>query len=174
MANKNHIVDCLNNNVKVESSSIIYWNNKFHLPEVALQYNTDEFFSTDVVSGGWWQIDFKKTVAISSYMIVTGSICAYVSNWTISLSMDNRTFVKVDEHSGYYPSGVYQLAKIYNTRYLRIHGNSFSTCERYIILAFNYVYFYGSITPINLVSCKCRRYDSFGFRLSMSILILYS
>ena len=176
MTCKTHIIECLNNNVKLESSSVLYSYDQYRNPENALVYDTNNYFASDKKLGEWWQIDFKRTVAISSYTIVVLKQCDYVHNWTISLSLNNRTFIKVDEHNGYYPSGIYQLGKTYNTRYLRISGNADSACttETKKILAFNYVYFYGSLTPINSLSCHCKKCNQVHAYIFVMLLVLCS
>ena len=175
MACNSHIVDCLNNNVKVEASSDIYWENSYHPPEKALIYSTNSYFATANQLGQWWQIDFKKIVVISSYKIGTPGTCSYVSNWTISLSMNNRTFIKVDEHSGSFPIGVYQISKLINTRYLRVHGTSSANCDtNKNVLAFSYIMFYGTLTPINKATCYCKRRESNQLQIAIMIFILSS
>ena len=105
----------------------------------------------------WWGIDFKRTISIHSYRIVTYNRCNYMRNWTISLSFDNFSYFNVDSHSNVHPNGtVYQLGKYYSTRFLKISGNApgcqASTNTYNNILAFNYVEFFGSIAPI--LTCK--------------------
>ena len=173
---KTHIVDCLKQksvDVFVESSSV-YDYNEYDPPENALSYETTTFFASKSIEDSWWQIDFKQAVSIDSYLVVVINACAYVTNWTVSLSMDNKTFIKVDEHSGYYPNGIYQLGNMFKTRYFRVNGNSGSSCPSNLnnVLAFNYIQFFGTIDVRQVITCNCRRRNLCSLSQSLMILLL--
>ena len=173
MTCKTSIVDCLKNKgiaVKTFSSSV----HNGHEHSFGIITNMEDHFHSLFEPNQWWGIDFKRTIGIHSYRIVTCNACNYVRNWTISLSHNNISYFNVDSHSGLHPNGtVYQLGKTYNARYLKISGNA-PGCQTSThqtlknILAFNYAEFFGAITPV--LSCK-RKYQNNKYIIFITLLI---
>ena len=171
---KTSIVDCLKadgKTVKTFSSSV----SPGYDHSIGIAGTTTTYFhSLFDTPNQWWGIDFKRTISMHSYRIVTSNRCNYVRNWTISLSHNNISYFNVDSHSGLHPNGtVYQLGKTYNARYLKISGNA-PGCQTSThqtlknILAFNYAEFFGAITPV--LSCK-RKYQNNKYIIFITLLI---
>ena len=139
-----NIVDCIRNTgVEPEASSSTYDGNNQH-PKYALIYNGNNQFHTSYsTTPQWWMVDFKRTVSIYSYLIQTGDWCWFIYSWNASVSMNNKTWTKVDTKTGYPLGNTFTLSKAYNARYFKIEGSTQQCASDHSTFAFTFVKFFG-------------------------------
>ena len=90
------IIDYFNaNHLKYSASSLSCIKSGLEA-ERAFAKSGKPFNSQSSSSGQWWQVSFSIPVVISSYIITyeSGYFCS-AKSWDVSISNDNKTFVKI-------------------------------------------------------------------------------
>ena len=132
---KTHLVECLKTmNIKPIPDC------KSEFKEYALIYNKNNYFASEENEvGQWWSIDFRRNIVLTSYQIIAGVQCNWVSQWKILLSINNEDWVPVSNHTGYPYDEIFPVYYNFPVRYLKIEGKN--DCHQK--LAFYYINFFG-------------------------------
>lgn len=169
-----NIVDCLRSKgIEPEASASSEYDSN-QLAKFALVYNSDKQFHTLFsTTPQWWMVDFKRTVSINRYLIQTQNWCFFMYSWNASVSMNNKTWTKVDSQTGYPLGKTFPLSKVYNARYFKVEGST-PQCERdRSSFAFTFIKFF--VFPVachpNPHTCASKRSDFLYSPLIYLILI---
>ena len=178
MSCSTHIVECLRekhiepfafSNSERETRKAIY----------ALNYTKENnFCSINEEKAQWWIVDFKRIVAINRYQFCSESSTNWLSGWTFSISLNNKTWILVDSPVYQYPGDkVFNLDNTVNARFVKINGGSpMCTVENHdrTVLAFYYIKFFGSLFPIPTKNNRtCKRVFSEKY-ISLVLVLLIS
>ena len=172
-----HVVECLRNReIEPEAFATSKYDSSYE-PSNALIYDKNSEFCSYGRPGDWWGVFFKVPVSIAGYQIekfsVNSGSCA-LYNWTLSLSIDNKTWILV--HGPIQSTSTdysYNFSQSYNALYARIDGNSLWSYDKTAIF-FHYIMFFGlpTIVKIKVMTYLTRR--EMNLNLMRVVFLLYS
>ena len=146
-----HIVECLREKGIEPTAFASSKYSDSYSESIALIYNENNYYNTNYENKPqWWAVDFKQRVSITSYFIRALKSTDWISQWTLSASLDNVTWHVIDAPDQGYPDDrTFYLSVNKNTRYLRFNGSSPLDTTRVDkkSFAFYYVKFFGSLEP---------------------------
>ena len=151
MSCRTHLVDCLRKmNIEPLAFSDGYHRDLSPNNVIADEISVYKYFHSKYDKGDqYWGIDFKRNVVIKSYKLFAGQGCNMVTNWTVSVSNDNKTYFLVDKRKGIFPNGeTYKLGIKAHARYLKLNGNTPGCVDFPNVFAFTHVEFMGRIGEI--------------------------
>ena len=121
----------------------------------------------------WWYVDLKQTISIDKYQINTGTGCAYLKEWNASVSTNNRTWTRVDAQESYPQNKIIALLNPVNARFFKIDGKNSDCSGSPNYIAFKYIKFYGSLSPIHnkKEGCSCRKEMKLNYLYFVSFLL---
>ena len=148
-----------NGTVEITTNSIYNNNTNSYHPKQLVDYNNDNRYDSDNVSGVFVCFDFKKNrIQLSSYSIKSysgGQNGAHLRNWVIEVSNDGNTWTEIDCHSNdstlnhENAIGTFKISKESNDfyRFVRLRQTGYSWSNNYYIYLC-FIEFYGKLQLI--------------------------
>ena len=147
------------------SSSSVF--NEVNKPDCVIK-DDSRYFKSINAPDQWWQISFSIPVVISSYIlrdVVSGAI---MTNWSISYSYDNETFITLQTDTGIKNDKVpFNLSMPYCCKHIRI--TQISTSDSTNIMYFSYFECLGFI--IDQKKMSMRQCNYFSYRTQSKYLL---
>jgi hypothetical protein len=152
-------------------------------PEYTIIYSEhNNYCSADIGVKEWVLIDFKKVISFHSYQFRSGTSSNWLSEWNISVSLDNINWVIADSPPIQYAGNkIFNLSKAVNAKYVKIDGRAPLYSSTSTRLCFYYIKFYGSIDPIptiktynKLMTCEWKSTRVIVNLMRMITLLSYS
>ena len=148
------IVTCLRSNrIEPYTTANYISNNITKRPDSVFKYCSDPkdyYLHTTYDNNNWWKTDLHRIVYINAYKLTAKNICYWVSEWNISVSLDDNWNI-IDSKHNYTNNETIQFDRIFVARYINITGRA-AECDSNL-LAFQILYLYGALS-FGILTCK--------------------